>query len=111
MAEIRGLSGGALEERYVPAGKRWVVRDIDAYASIVAGSGVQLVIASRLQDQTFCYMEWIALERASKHWEGRQVINYAEGLGAIRIQNFGAEAVDVTISGYELEDPDALGPG
>jgi hypothetical protein len=101
----RGVTQGQAYETYVPFGKRWVVRSIDCYCSADALGSAALNIFDRLNNVTFCYMEWLALERASKHWEGRQVIYYAEGLGALRVENFGGSAVDVSITGYEFDDP------
>jgi hypothetical protein len=99
----RGVT--SLEEVYVQPFTRWVVRSIDCYCSADALGNAALNVFDRYQDATFCYMEWLALERASKHWNGRQVIEYAEGLGGLKIENFGSSAVDVSITGYVFEDP------
>jgi hypothetical protein len=107
----RGVTQGQPYTVYVQPGERWVVRSIDCYCSADALGSAALNIFDRLQDTTFCYMEWLALERASKHWDGRQVIYYSEGQGGLVVENFGGSAVDVSISGYKLEDPDARGPG
>jgi len=95
---------GVENKVYVPAGKQWIVRCVDAYASVGLTENGALNIVADPEHNTFIYMEWLAEERSSKNWQGRQVVHYQDGLGSLIVQNWGDHPLDVMISGYEMDD-------
>jgi|SRR5215831_8000817 len=95
---------GVTNKVYVPAGKQWIIRCVDCYASVGADINSALNIVADPEHNTWIYMEWLSLERSAKHWDGRQVIHYQDGLGSLDVQNWGDHPIDVYISGYELDD-------
>jgi len=105
---VKGVVGR--HEVFVPPYKSWVLRNIDCYGSMDALGGGNILISSISEDVSFIYFEWLALERSSKSWEGRQAITYDDAVGGLRIDNFTSYPVDVSITGYELDDPEAAPP-
>lgn len=92
----------------VPSGKRWIVSCIDVYwgggtdiaAVNVRGSGGQTIFIAQPADPNI-QQPTQGFESQSWNWTGHQVLYALESLS---VTSNGA-AVDVTISGYELDDP------
>jgi len=95
-------------EIYVPEGKLWIVRDMDAYANVSSTGQVDLYVIDRLSGATVWWTKYIETQQETRQWRGRQVFHYSQGQGGIIIQNIGSHAVDLFMSGYELSDPSAL---
>jgi hypothetical protein len=87
----------------VPAGKRWVVRDIDAYVSTLSSPAIFFF---ETDDDiggfpTFYAGKVDAASQDSVQWRGRQVLLAGQTLRV----NPNGNTIDVRISGYELDDP------
>jgi hypothetical protein len=106
--KVRGVVGEHL--RFVPPLKLWIIQNINCYGSMDVLGGGNILISDGEADVTLVYFEWLALERSSKQWSGRHVIEYNQGNGAFRVQNFTAYPVDVCVTVYELDDPTAQPP-
>jgi hypothetical protein len=81
-----------------PDGFRWIIRDIDVYASVTFASREVHIIGSH--NQTFFWFDWGPGDQSSQHWTGRHCIDPP---GQLRIQT--SDLVDVSISGYQLALP------
>jgi hypothetical protein len=80
----------------VPAGRRWVVRDVVAEGSVASGVGVSIGGVGFV-----CLLDLVAVAGAHYgHWEGR-VVAYA---GEILDVFAGDPSVFVIVTGYEFLD-------
>jgi hypothetical protein len=91
----------------VPPGKRWIVRDIDAYCNVGEVGDAELYVGDFNRALTFWYQAWFPPIQPTepgfiRQWRGRQVIDYADGAGVLKIVQQGTTGIDVMISGYEL---------
>lgn len=92
----------------VPPGKRWIVSCVDIYwgggtdiaAVNVRGSGGQTFFIGQPPDPTI-QQPTAGFSSQSWQWTGHQVLYASESLSVTS----NGPAVDVTISGYELDDP------
>ena len=106
----RQVTPNGVHRVFVPPLKLWILRCVDAYGSMDAVSFTGLLIGSIAEDVSIIRWDWLALDISARHWEGRQTITYSDGVGGIFIWNVGAHDLDVSITVYELEDPDAQPP-
>jgi len=93
------------QEVYVPAGKRWIMRDIDVYANNGVGAYSKIWVIDRYSRGTIWWHGWEPGSQSTGQFRGRQVITYSGGFGGLIVQVDTIQGVDCYISGYEFDDP------
>jgi|SRR5215471_7722245 len=98
---------GVLGERLinVPTGKVWVVRNIDCYCNNSSPDWAQVYVGDFNRGLTFWWHHWDGLEQGVGNWEGRQAIPWEDGAGVLKVFVLEPQAIDVSITGYELTSP------
>ena len=86
----------------IPSGQTWVVRDVDAYASVSALGRVDLFVMAGPDRTAFVWFNWSSGEQNAKHWEGRQAIVSDTTVRSLIVRNDGGDPVDVSVTGYRF---------
>lgn len=94
IAAVESFTG--LQYWECPAGRRWVVRNIDVSDS--AGNGQPLFVS--VARVTFQTAKSAGGAPVSFHWEGRAVVYAGEDVGLYSTGHW-----SVVITGYEFHDP------
>jgi hypothetical protein len=81
----------------VPAGHRWVVRDIDVYASTGASA---MTGFAEINGVAFAFIKVSGFSQDGVQWRGRQVLMP----GDVLTLNPAGQASDWCVSGYDLID-------
>ena len=97
IARARGFSSAHVVIATVPAGKLWIVRDIDAYTNTLLGA--VLDFGDEVTGGTFAGLHLGPASEGSVQWTGRQVFPAGESIFA----DARAGTWDYRISGYELD--------